>query len=87
MLRIVRRGQLRDEEAAQGDRRDGVQHLEKVGTHSHNAAAHEQELERQAVMDTMGWAAWAARARPSRGPSSAMIGVFAIVALLVLITF
>ena len=26
------------------------QHLEKVGTHSHDAAVHEQQLERSAVM-------------------------------------
>ena len=32
----------------------GRQHLDKVGTHSHAAAAHEQQLERQAVMDSMG---------------------------------
>ena len=29
--------------------------MQKVGTHtSHDAAVHEQELERQAVLDTMG---------------------------------
>jgi hypothetical protein len=31
-----------------------VQHLAKVGTHNHEAAVHEQQLERDAVMDTMG---------------------------------
>ena len=31
-----------------------VQHMSKVGTHSHEAAVHEQQLERDAVMDTMG---------------------------------
>ena len=30
------------------------QHMAKVGTHSHDAAVHEQKLERDAVMDTMG---------------------------------
>jgi hypothetical protein len=31
-----------------------VQHMAKVGTHSHDAAVHEQQRERDAVMDTMG---------------------------------
>jgi len=31
-----------------------VQHMAKVGTHSHEAAVHEQQLERDSVMDTMG---------------------------------
>jgi len=30
------------------------EHLDKVGTNSHAAAVHEQQRERQAVMDTMG---------------------------------
>ena len=47
------------------------QHMAKVGTHSHDAAAHEQKLERDAVMDTMGLSGWAVPARRSRGSSSA----------------
>ncbi len=36
-------------------KRGKSQHLQKVGTHtSHDAAVHEQELEHQAVLDTMG---------------------------------
>ena len=30
------------------------EHLDKVGEHSHSAAVHEQQRERQAVLDTMG---------------------------------
>jgi hypothetical protein len=30
------------------------QHLEKVGSHSYSTAVHEQERERDAVLDTMG---------------------------------
>jgi hypothetical protein len=32
----------------------GRQHLDKVGAHGHDAAVHERQLERDAVMDTMG---------------------------------
>ena len=65
----------------------GRQHLDKVGTHSHDAAVHEQELERQAVLDTMGLGAMGGAGRTIAWIVFGIVAFFAIIALLVLITF
>jgi hypothetical protein len=61
-----------------------TQHLQKVGTHSNNTAAHEQELERQAVLDTMGMGNLGSTGKVVVWIVFGLIAVFAIVALLVL---
>jgi hypothetical protein len=63
------------------------QHLEKVGTHSHDAAVHEQKLERDAVMDTMGLSGMSGAGKAIAWIVFGIIAVCAIIALLVLITF
>ena len=65
----------------------GRQHLEKVGTHSHDAAVHEQQLERDAVMDTMGLSGMSGAGKAIAWFVIGIITVLAIIALLVLITF
>ena len=65
----------------------GRQHLQKVGTHGHDAAAHEQKLERDAVMDTMGLSGMGGAGRVIAWTVFGIIAVLAIIALLVLITF
>jgi hypothetical protein len=65
----------------------GRQHLEKVGTHSHDAAVHEQQLERDAVMDTMGLSGMGGAGKTIAWIVFGIIAVLAIIALLVLITF
>jgi hypothetical protein len=65
----------------------GRQHLEKVGTHSHDAAVHEQQLERDAVMDTMGLSGIGGAGKTIAWVIFGIIAVVAIIALLVLITF
>ena len=62
-----------------------TQHLQKVGTHSHDAAAHEQELERQAVLDTMGMGNLGSTGKVIAWIVFGLMAIFAIVALLVLI--
>lgn len=65
-----------------------TQHLQKVGTHtSHDAAVHEQELERQAVLDTMGMGGLGGTGRTIAWIVFGLMAVFATVALLVLIAF
>jgi len=63
------------------------QHLEKVGTHSHDAAVHEQQLERSAVMDTMGLGNLGPTGKAVVWIIGALFFVCAIAALLVLIVF
>jgi hypothetical protein len=63
------------------------QHLDKVGTHSHDAAVHEQRLERDAVMDTMGLSGIGSAGKTIAWIIFGIIAVLAIIALLVLITF
>jgi len=65
----------------------GRQHLEKVGTHSHDAAVHEQQLERDAVMDTMGLSGMSGAGKAIAWIVFGIIAFLAIIALLVLITF
>jgi hypothetical protein len=65
----------------------GRQHLDKVGTHSHDAAVHEQKLERDAVMDTMGLSGMSGAGKAIAWIVFGIIAVCAIIALLVLITF
>ena len=65
----------------------GREHLEKVGTHSHDAAVHEQKLERDAVMDTMGLSGMGGAGKTIAWIVFGIIAVLAIIALLVLITF
>jgi hypothetical protein len=65
----------------------GRQHLDKVGTHSHDAAVHEQKLERDAVMDTMGLSGMSGAGKAVAWVVFGIIAVCAIIALLVLITF
>ena len=65
----------------------GRQHLEKVGTHNHTAAVHEQKLERDAVMDTMGLGGVGGAGKVIAWTIFGIIAVLAIIALLVLITF
>ena len=65
----------------------GRQHLEKVGTHSHSAAVHEQQRERDAVMDTMGLSSMGGSGRIIAWTVYGIIAVLAIISLLVLITF
>jgi hypothetical protein len=62
------------------------QHLQKVGTHSHDAAVHEQKLERDAVMDTMGLSGMGGAGKTIAWIVFGIIAVLAIIALLVLIT-
>jgi hypothetical protein len=61
------------------------QHLEKVGTHSHDAAVHEQQLERDAVMDTMGLGNLGTTGKTIAWIIGAVFFACAIAALLVLI--
>jgi hypothetical protein len=63
------------------------QHLEKVGTHSHEAAVHEQQLERDAVMDTMGLGNLGTVGKTVVWIIGAVLFACAIAALLVLIVF
>ena len=63
----------------------GRQHLEKVGTHSHDAAVHEQQLERDAVMDTMGLSGIGGTGRTIMWIVFGVIAVVAIIGLLALI--
>jgi hypothetical protein len=60
-------------------------HLQKVGTHSHDAAVHEQQLERDAVMDTMGLSGLGSGGRTIMWIVMAVIAVVAIIGLLALI--
>jgi hypothetical protein len=62
-----------------------VQHMAKVGTHSHDAAKHEQKLERDAVMDTMGLSDLGGGGRTVMWIVFAVIAVVAILGLLALI--
>lgn len=62
------------------------QHLQKVGTHtSHDSAAHEQQLERQAVLDTMGMGGLGSTGKVVAWVVFGIMAFFAIAALLVLI--
>jgi hypothetical protein len=63
------------------------QHLDKVGTTSHDAAVHEQQLERDAVMDTMGLGGMSGAGKTMAWIIFGIIAFCAIIALLVLITF
>jgi hypothetical protein len=63
----------------------GREHLEKVGTHSHDAAVHEQKLERDAVMDTMGLSGIGGTGRTIMWIAFGVIAVVAIIGLLALI--
>ena len=63
------------------------QHLEKVGTHSHEAAVHEQQLERDAVMDTMGLGGVGGAGKVIVWVVLGLFAVAGIIGLLVLITF
>ena len=63
----------------------GRDHLQKVGTHSHDAAVHEQHLERDAVMDTMGLGGLGSGGRTIMWIVMAVIAVVAIIGLLALI--
>ena len=65
----------------------GRQHLEKVGTHSHEAAVHEQQLERDAVMDTMGLGGVGGAGKVIVWVVLGLFAVAGIIGLLVLITF
>jgi hypothetical protein len=65
----------------------GREHLEKVGAHGHSAAVHEQQRERDAVMDTMGLSGVGGGGRTVMWIVFGIIAVLAIIALLVLITF
>ena len=65
----------------------GRQHLEKVGTHSHEAAVHEQQLERDAVMDTMGLGGVGGVGKVIVWVVLGLFAVAGIIGLLVLITF
>ena len=58
------------------------QHLDKVGQHSHDAAAHEQARERSAVMDVMGMGDAGTGARTVVWVIGALLLVAAIVALI-----
>lgn len=61
------------------------QPMQKVGQTSHDAAAHEQELERQAVLDTMGIGGLGGAGRTIVWIVFAVLAFIAIAALLVLI--
>jgi hypothetical protein len=61
------------------------QHLQKVGTHSHDAAVHEQQLERDAVMDTMGLGSLGGAGKTILFIVFGIIAAIAIAALLVLL--
>jgi glycerate kinase len=63
------------------------QHLDKVGHQSQSAAAHEQHLERQAVLDTMGMGGAGGVGRVIVWTVFALLAVLAVVALLVLAVF
>ena len=63
----------------------GREHLEKVGTHSHDAAVHEQKLERDAVMDTMGLSGVGGTGRTIMWIVFGVIAVVAIIGLLALL--
>ena len=63
------------------------QHMAKVGTHSHDAAVHEQQLERAAVMDTMGLGNLGPTGKAVVWIIGALLFACAIAALLVLIVF
>lgn len=58
------------------------QHLEKVGQHSHSAAAQEQARERDAVMDVMGMGGAGGAGRTVLWVVGAILLVCAIVALI-----
>ena len=62
-----------------------VQHMAKVGTHSHDAAVHEQKLERDAVMDSMGLGNVGTAGKTVAWIIGAVFFVCAIAALLALI--
>ena len=62
-----------------------VQHMAKVGTHSHDAAVHEQQRERDAVMDTMGLSGLGGGGRTILWIVFGVIAVVAIIGLLALI--
>ena len=61
------------------------QHLDQVGQNSHEAAVHEQELERQAVLDTMGMGGLGSTGKVIAWVVFSVMALFAIAALLVLI--
>ena len=63
----------------------GRQHLEKVGTHSHSAAVHEQQRERDAAMDVMGLSGVGGAGRTIMWIVFGVLAVVAIIALLALI--
>ncbi|GMU78977.1 MAG: hypothetical protein AMXMBFR46_17700 [Acidimicrobiia bacterium] len=62
-------------------------HLDKVGQHSHSAAAHQQARERQAVMDVMGAGGASGAGKALVWIVGGVMLVLAIVALLVLTVF
>jgi hypothetical protein len=62
-----------------------VQHMAKVGTHSHDAAVHEQKLERDAAMDVMGLGGVGSGGRTVMWIVFAVIAAVAIIGLLALI--
>ncbi|MFM8303057.1 MAG: hypothetical protein ACKOA9_01975 [Actinomycetota bacterium] len=59
------------------------QHLDKVGQHTHSAAAHEQARERAAVMDVMGLGGSGTAGRAVVWTIGVVLLVMAIVALVV----
>lgn len=63
------------------------QHLDKVGQHSHSAAAQEQARERSAVMDVMGMGGSGSVSRVIVWVIGAILLVCAIAALLALTVF
>jgi glycerate kinase len=54
------------------------QHLDKVGQHTHDAAVHEQQRERSAVMDVMGMGG-------SGGTGRAFVWIIGVILLVVAI--
>ena len=63
------------------------QHLDKVDQHSHNAAVHEQALERQAVMDVMGMGDAGGAAKVIMWIVGGLLLAMAVVGLLALTVF
>jgi hypothetical protein len=61
------------------------QHLDKVGQHTPSAAAHEQQRERSAVMDTMGMGGSSGASRAIMWIVGVVLLILAIVALLVIV--
>jgi len=59
------------------------QHLDKVGQHTHNAAAQEQRRERSAVMDVMGMGGSGGAGRSIVWIIGVILLVMAIVALII----